>query len=381
MSTIAFIPIRSGSKSIPNKNIKKIAGKPLIFWTLLAAENCQKIDEIHVAIDSEEYKTVIQSFKFQKVNIYNRLKENAEDSSSTESVMIEFLNSKPISNDDIFILIQATSPLLEARDLTEALERFSDKKIDSIVSCSRTKRFLWSDNGTALNYDIFNRPRRQDFSGFLIENGAFYISTVDKIFKSNNRISGNILTYEMEEYCLTEIDEEDDLVIIENLIKKYHSYFKAIETIKIVLTDVDGVLTDAGMYYDQTGNELKKFNTRDGMGFQLLKEAGIRTGIITSENTEIVARRAKKVKVDYLYQGIKDKLSVVQEICNIENISLKEVAYIGDDINDFEVLNAVGFSFCPSDAIDENKRIVKHVLNSKGGEGAFREMVIRLLKK
>src|SRR6478609_4630834 len=102
--------------------------------------------------------------------------------------------------------------------------------------------------------------------------------------------------------------------------------------IKLFITDVDGVLTDAGMYYTESGDEFKKFNTHDGMAFDLLRKAGIKTGMITSENTKIVERRAAKLKVDYLYQGKKfaDKLSAALEICAKENISIKEVAYIGD---------------------------------------------------
>ena len=105
--------------------------------------------------------------------------------------------------------------------------------------------------------------------------------------------------------------------------------------IKLFLSDVDGVMTDAGMYYTESGDEFKKFNTHDGMAFQLLREAGIKTGIITTENTKIVERRAAKLKVDYLYQGkgFGNKLQAAKEICEKENITLQEVAYIGDDIN------------------------------------------------
>ena len=106
---------------------------------------------------------------------------------------------------------------------------------------------------------------------------------------------------------------------------------KRVEDIKLFLTDIDGVLTDAGMYYTENGDELKKFNTLDGKAFELLRNAGIKTGIITSEKTRIVERRAKKIKTNYLYQGIKDKLDIAKEICRKENITLKQVAYIGDD--------------------------------------------------
>lgn len=154
--------------------------------------------------------------------------------------------------------------------------------------------------------------------------------------------------------------------------------------IKLFLTDVDGVLTDAGMYYTESGDEFKKFNTHDGMGFQLLREAGIKTGIITTENTKIVERRAAKLKVDYLYQGkgFGNKLSAALEICEKENISIKEVAYIGDDINCLELLNAVGIAACPANALPKVKSINNIIhLERKGGDGAVREFIELLLNE
>jgi len=148
--------------------------------------------------------------------------------------------------------------------------------------------------------------------------------------------------------------------------------------IKLLLTDVDGVLTDSGMYYSEAGDELKKFNTHDGMGLQLIKAKGIKTGIVTSENTKLVERRFLKLRLDYLYQGKREggKLASVKEICEKEGISLSEVAYIGDDVNCFELLSAVGLAACPADALDTIKNISGIVqMKKKGGEGCVREFV------
>ena len=148
--------------------------------------------------------------------------------------------------------------------------------------------------------------------------------------------------------------------------------------IKLLLTDVDGVLTDSGMYYSEAGDELKKFNTHDGMGLQLVKAKGIKTGIVTSENTKLVERRFQKLKLDYLRQGKREggKLASVKEICEKEGITLAEVAYIGDDVNCFELLSAVGLAACPADALDTIKNISGIVqMKKKGGEGCVREFV------
>ena len=154
--------------------------------------------------------------------------------------------------------------------------------------------------------------------------------------------------------------------------------------IKLFLTDVDGVLTDAGMYYSENGDELKKFNTHDGMGLQLIRQKGIKTGIITSENTMMVERRFNKLKLDYLYQGKREggKLASVVEICEKEGITLNEVAYIGDDINCLELLSNVGLAACPANALDAVKQIPGIVrMNKKGGEGCVREFIEMIISR
>ncbi len=117
--------------------------------------------------------------------------------------------------------------------------------------------------------------------------------------------------------------------------------------IKLIATDIDGVWTDGGMYYDNEGNEWKKFNTYDSAGIFFCKVNGIQTAIFTGEETEIVKRRADKLIVDHLFQGVKNKLKSMNELCRKLGISLDQVAYIGDDLNDIELLKEVGLSACP----------------------------------
>ncbi len=148
---------------------------------------------------------------------------------------------------------------------------------------------------------------------------------------------------------------------------------------KLILTDIDGVWTDGGMYYDQTGNEWKKFHTYDSAGVLFAHRAGIPVGIITGEETAIVQRRAEKLKVDYLFQGVKDKLAVTESLCRELQISMDDVAYIGDDINDIALLKRAGISAAPSNAPIYVQEIVSFITEKQGGEGAFREFVERLL--
>ncbi len=149
---------------------------------------------------------------------------------------------------------------------------------------------------------------------------------------------------------------------------------------KLILTDIDGVWTDGGMYYDQTGNEWKKFNTYDSAGVLFAHQNNIPVGILTGETTEIVRRRADKLKIDFLYQGVMDKLQMADKICKQINCELSDIAYIGDDMNDISLLKAAGISACPSSSPEYIKKYAQFVTNKKGGEGAFREFVERILK-
>lgn len=383
---VAFIPVRGGSKSIPLKNIKPICGKPLVYWTVRAACGCSFIDKVYVATDSEKIKETVESFKkesdvFEKALVIDRSSESASDTASTESAMLEFAQNYDFDN---IVLIQATSPLLQSIDLDRGFQAFVSEGTDSVLSVVKQKRFHWEndDSGFAhpTNYDVFKRPRRQEFDGYLVENGAFYITSKINLLNSQNRVSGNIKAVEMNEDTFFEIDEPSDWIIIEALMKKNNiSAQEHFSDIKLFLTDCDGCLTDGGMYYSENGDELKKFNTRDGMGFALLRQKGIITGIITSEDVELNRRRAAKLKLDILESGCKDKLTVIKSICNERGLGLNNVCYIGDDINDIEVIKAVGFGCCPSDAIQEVKDVAKYITNASGGTGVIREVVEKII--
>lgn len=385
MKVIAFIPVRGGSKSIPLKNIKPFCGKPLVCWNIEALENCPEVDEIIVATDSDAIWSTIEKQNYTKTTLYRRSAENACDTASTESVILEYIHKATLAEDNIFMLVQATSPLTESIHFSEALQMYAKGVYDSIITCVRNFRFFWNEDGSSMNYDYMNRPRRQNFKGMLMENGAFYINTVKNILGNGNRLGGKIGIYEMPEYTATEIDEPDDWIILENLMRKHVlAHTKNAKTsIKLFLSDIDGTLTDGGMYYSENGDELKKFNTRDGMGMGMLREKGIKVGIITSEDRELNQRRADKLKLDYFYQGKKNggKLAVAKEICEQMGITLQEVAYIGDDVNCIELLSSVGMAACPADADERVKAIpgIK-VMTKGGGEGCVREFCEVIIK-
>lgn len=387
---VAFIPVRGGSKSIPLKKIKPICGKPLVYWTVKAACECRYIDKVYVSTDSEVIRNAVQRFVGEisgadKIEVIGRSPETATDGASTESAMLEFAEHYIFDN---IILVQATSPMLTAGDLNGGYELYATDNTDSVLSVVKQYRFLWKqdkeENAVPMNYEVFHRPRRQEFDGYLMENGAFYICSRENLLKTGNRLSGNIKAYEMDADTAFEIDEPSDWLIIEALMKKNGLLLDKdpdTKKIKMFLTDCDGCLTDGGMYYSENGDELKKFNTKDGMGLSNIRNKGVVTGIITGENTKIVERRAEKLHINELHQGVTDKLSVVRELAKKYHVSLEEVAYVGDDVNDIPVMEQVGFPCTVNDANSKVKELAAYISSYNGGDGAIRDIIEHLFKE
>ncbi|RJQ47417.1 MAG: N-acylneuraminate cytidylyltransferase [Nitrospiraceae bacterium] len=369
---VALIPLRGGSKSIPRKNIKDIAGKPLCAWALEAACKAIGASNVYVSTDSAEIAGVVEGLGLG-VKIIERPGELATDTASTESVMFHFAGVVDFST---VITLQATSPLTTPDDINKALRLFKKNEYDSMLTGVRTRRFFWTSDGKALNYNPRKRPRRQDMEGWIMENGAFYITKGNILQRYKCRLGGRIGIYEMPPETAVEIDEPEDWEAAERLLirRARENFKKVIRNIKLFVVDVDGTLTDAGMYYSAKGEELKKFNTRDAQGLALLRKKGVEVAIITKENSPIVSARAKKLKIDKCHIGIEDKLGCLKEICRKMKINMSNVAYVGDDVSDLECMRSVAFAACPSDGLDLIKDISHYVCRLPGGRGAVREV-------
>lgn len=157
------------------------------------------------------------------------------------------------------------------------------------------------------------------------------------------------------------------------------THIEKLKNIKILITDVDGVLTDGGLYYTSDGLIMKKFNVKDGMGMKLLRDNGIKNAIISTDTSELIKIRGERLKVDYLYLGVWDKENKMLEICKKENVSPEQVAFIGDDVNDIGIIDNVGLSACPNDAVYDIKKKVDIILKNDGGKGAYREFANLIL--
>lgn len=377
---IGIIPLRKDSKGIPSKNKKKMVGRPLFSWVLTEAI-FSDLDAVYVFTnDTEIISYVEREYSWaNKVFALLRNEENANDTASTESTMMEF-SSKINHEYAVLCLLQATSPLTLAADINKVLDKITIGKFDTALSVVKTHRFTWNSDGSPQNYDVFNRPRRQDFEGLLMENGAVYATKKELFLNSRNRVSGTIGLVEMPEETLIEIDSLSDWNIVENLLMERQKSMKTNQKIQYLVLDVDGVFTDGGVYYDEAGEMAKKFDMRDGMGLEILRENNVEVITLTSENSKLVAQRMVKLQIKEAFFGVKDKYSFLKQFLATKNSSFGAVAYVGDDVNDLTNMCSSGWSFAPANATPIVKLNADFVLGTASGAGAIREVCEIVLK-
>jgi len=384
MHKIGFIPLRKNSKGIINKNRRKMVGRPLFAWVLGEAI-FSDLDEIYVYTDDKALISFInREYSWsKKVKALLRSEESASDTASTESAILEFthaINQKF----DVICLLQATSPFTTRNDINKCIDKIINQGFDSALTVAKTHRFIWDEKGNPLNYNIYKRPRRQDFEGLLVENGAVYSSTKTSLLNKNNRISGKIAIVKMPDESLYEIDNESDWIIVEQLLIQRQKKNKNTNKITHLILDVDGVFTDGTVSYNKDGEFSKKFDMRDGMGLEILREFDVKVMVMTSEQSEIVAQRMKKLKIDEVFLGVKDKFSLLNKISIEKKLSFGNIAYIGDDVNDLANICSVGWSMTPNNATQIIKLHADMVLPRDSGDGAIRsacEFIINYNKR
>ncbi len=372
MKQIGFIPLRKGSKGIPNKNKRKMVGRPLFTWVLGEAV-FSNLDEVVVYTDDESIiEFITKEYHWtNKIKAILRSEESASDTASTEFAILEFCESINY-NFDVFCLLQATSPFTRKEDINACLEKLNGD-YNSALTVVNTHRFLWDNDGNALNYNPQERPRRQGFDGLLIENGAVYTTTKESLKNTKNRLGSNIAVVQMPEESLHEIDSETDWTAIESLLIERQKREKESKKITHVVLDVDGVFTDGTITYTKDGEHTKSFDMRDGMGLEILRQFDVEVIIMTSENSQLVAKRMEKLNIEHVFLGVKDKYTMLKNIVAKADISLSNVAYVGDDVNDLTNICSVGWSLAPNNATDIVKTNADIVLSKNSGAGSIRE--------
>jgi N-acylneuraminate cytidylyltransferase len=368
----ALIPLRGGSKRIPHKNIKLIAGKPLSYWVCLAASRSKFIDRIYVSTDCREIADAVEQFGLG-IEVLHRDSQLAGDRISTEAVMIDAMNR--VDPFEILATLQATSPLTSPEHLDGAISMMLDEGLDALLTGTVLKRFVWSHHGVPLNYDFHERPFSQDFAGSVVENGAFYLTRREILEKDRSRLGGRIGVYVMPEATFTELDNPEEWPVVESLLRKQQtSIGEHISKIKAIFSDFDGVWTDNAVFVDDRGRESLRFTKDDSLGLEAFRQLhGKPVIVVTKERNPIVAVRCRKLGLPLL-QAVDNKVAAVESCLADMGLRWQDICYIGNDVNDAGCLERAGFSVCPSDAAKEVIPVVDFVLSRGGGHGAVREL-------
>lgn len=387
--SVAIILARGGSKGIPHKNLINFAGKPLLAWSILQARAAESVDHVYVSSDSDAILDVAAQYG---ARIIKRPDELSTDTATSESALLHALDAIAAdlgTEPERIVFLQATSPLREPSDIDGAVAAFVLQGADSLFSDAVLDDFCaWQEEDGALKgktFDPFNRGRRQDRKPLYLENGSIYVFKPSLLRQTGNRLGGKIARYSMDFWKSFEIDTVENIELCEYFFRKHLlagwlAREEGVAAFKpdLIVYDFDGVMTDNRVLVMQDGTEAVLANRADGWGIGQLRQAGFRQIILSTETNPVVAARAKKLGLEVL-QGSGDKRRDLVACCEAKGIALDRVLYVGNDVNDLEAMNLVGFPVAPADAHPAVLAVAKHVTRSRGGEGVLKEISEALL--
>ena len=379
MTTVALIPARGGSKGIPLKNLQRVGGRSLVRRSIEACAASGEVDRIIVTTDHPD---IAAESRACGAEVIERPESISGDTASSESALIHALEVARVS-DGTMVFTQCTSPFTTGEDISSGVQliRFGDAQ--SVFAATLTWDFLWrfGDAGAVgVNHDAAHRPRRQDLPTTFRETGAFYAMDIAGFLAAGHRFFGRVEPVEVNRLTAIDIDEPEDLVLARALATSLgeHDHITDFSGVQAVVMDFDGVHTDDRAHIHQDGTETVQVSRADGMGVRLLRLAGIPMMIISSEENPVVTRRAEKLQVSVV-QGTYDKLTGLDAWLSEIGVQRERTLYIGNDINDLDCLNAVGY---PVAVANSNPRAIEaacYVTTKPGGAGAVREIADQVL--
>ncbi len=376
--TVAIIPARRGSKRIPDKNLFRLGGRPLLAHTIVHAHTAARVDEIYVSTEDPTIAEVATSFSAQ---VIARPDELAADTVSSEAVLehaLGWLRDQGIVP-DLVAFLQCTSPLRAREDIDRAIDTLRQRSADSLLSVCQTSRFLWGTRAKgepyAINYDFQRRARTQDLPTQYQENGSIYLFKPWVLEKLGNRLGGRIAFYEMDYWHSFEIDTPEDLELCSWILQRSDRTRsrELPEQVELVVLDFDGVMTDDRVWITEDGREAVACSRSDGMGLALLADQHIRVAVLSAETNPIVAARCRKLDIPFR-QGITDKAAALRALVSELDVDLSRVVYVGNDVNDLDCLRMARCGVATADAHPKVREVADRVLTRPGGRGAVREL-------
>lgn len=374
MSTL-IIPARGGSKGIPRKNLAKVHGISLVERAILTAKRSEASTIILSTDDEEITKIGLR----HSVLIHKRSLSTASDSASTESVISEVIGDFKLEEaGEVTVgFIQPTSPFLGHLTINKCIELANQGNTGFTATESHYFRWKregekWIPTGHPINY----RPRRQDLDFEIVESGGCFFFPISDFQKMPYRFCANPVPVIISFFEGLDIDSQEDLNLANSFsqsISKIDPRLLNLSLPRLLVTDFDGCLTNDRVTVDENGIESIQANRKDGLAAKRIQEMGIRILILSSEENPVVTHRAVKMGVNVI-QSSKNKLNSLLDYLGQENLTLQDVWFVGNDLNDFEVLKAVKFSLCPSDAVDQILENSSFILSKSGGEGLLAEI-------
>ncbi|MFD0889113.1 cytidylyltransferase domain-containing protein, partial [Streptosporangium algeriense] len=355
MRVLAVVPARGGSAGVPLKNLAAVGGTPLVARAVKACLRAELIDEVVVSTD---HRGIAEAAREAGAVVIERPEELSGATASSESAVLHVLDH--LSDvPDVVVLVQCTSAFIDPGDLDGAIVKVLDGTADVVFSGLETHEFLWSPAGAGINHDPAHRPRRQDREPDYRETGAFYVMRTEGLREHGHRFFGAVAVQPVPARHAVEIDSPEDLEIVRALAP----FVDLPEPIDVdaVITDFDGVHTDDRAYVDQDGHETVAVSRSDGMGISLLRRAGVKLMIMSTEQNPVVTARARKLGVPVL-QGLTDKRTVLRDWLAIEGIDPSRVAYVGNDVNDLGPMGDVGWPVAVPDAHPKVRAAARTVL-------------------
>jgi len=377
---LAIIPARAGSKGIPNKNLMPVGGKPLIEWIIDAAKGAVGAQNVVVSSDGEQ---ILDVAKRNNVGCHLRSEETSSDTATSESALLEVINHVGASGSTAkqLLFLQCTSPLTTEDDLLGLIDLHNLGNFDSSFTACSNHGFIWENvNGEAqgMNHDKSVRLRRQDMQPQFRENGAAYLMNTEGFLKHQHRFFGKTGIYEMSESRSWEIDSLFDAKFIESIMKESTKRNPQLDSLKAIILDFDGVLTDNAVILSETGIESVRCSRSDGMGIEQARKNGLEILILSKEQNVVVAERAKKLKVPVIH-GVDDKPTVLQKWLDDHKMDWSQIAFVGNDINDIGCMQRASVGVAVNDAVDQTLQSADIVLTKNGGHGAVREFIEMVL--
>ncbi|XP_071509478.1 N-acylneuraminate cytidylyltransferase-like [Diadema antillarum] len=376
----ALILARGGSKGIPLKNIKTLAGQPLIAWTLRAAVDSGEFDSVWVSTDHDEIARIAEEWG---AKIHRRSPHSARDQATSIEAVQEFLNENP----EVTRVgqIQCTSPCLHPFHLQLAGHMMKNLGYDSVFSVTRRHLFRWTevskDDEKGTNPENLNpakRPRRQDWPGELYENGSFYFATRELLLQGLFQ-GGKVGYCEMHPEYSVDIDTDIDWPIAEQRVIKYGYFGKTKpQGVKLVVFASDGVLIDNQINFTAKGEEFRSFNLSDSIGIKMLKDKDVKVRIISEAKDATTVNLANRIDVTLATES-KGKLALLDSWRRELELEWSQVAFMGCDHMDLDCMKTVGIGGAPADAQKDIITTSRFVAKKTGGQGAVREFCDHLL--